>query len=444
MPPAPEAYGRHGSGARVLRRGQGCLRTGTNPEKLVAKLVHVGGPALLSYAQPSLDRVTMRQRAASLLRAGILAAAAMLLSGCTLSAALRHDEIRSVWGPGRALPPQLVYFATDRVPRDHGFGEAWGGMARCGRTLVPIANALSPAAPDPSLEPIACDGQAAMAAFAGQLAAAARARGCNKVLLIAQGFNLTFRVALLHGAQVAMDAQWPCPVLAFDWSSEGRFDRYVADIERSGYSVPVLIGLLQALQAAGLETDVLAHSLGARIALAAVGAVCSKPEPVVGEMILVAADVSAEPDNDDFGRMLKRDAPCTRRITIYASDNDLALMASRSVHGGINRAGQTPLADMQYRSPGIEVIDASLAPSDRSGHAYFIFSYEILTDMMWTLEGASLAERAAQGGLVCADWSGGACIAGAGRYVLKVAPERQPDLGQHLLKQVVPILLPLQ
>ncbi len=342
------------------------------------------------------------------------------------------------------MPPQLVYFATDRAPRGAGFGESWGGMARCGRTLVPIANAVSPAAPDPSLEPIACDGPTAMTAFAGQVAAAARARGCNKVLLIAQGFNLTFRIALLHGAQVAMDAQWPCAVLAFDWSSEGRFDRYTADIERSGYSEPVLIGLLQALQAAGLETEVLAHSVGARIAMAAVGAICSKPEPVVGEMILVAADVSAEPDNDDFGQMLKRDAPCTRRITIYASDNDLALMASRSVHGGIDRAGQTPLADMQYRSPRIEVIDASLAPSDLSGHAYFIFSYEMLTDIMWTLDGASLAERAAKGGLVCADWSGGACAAGAGRYILKVAPDRQPDLGQRLLRQVTPILLPLQ
>jgi hypothetical protein len=161
-------------------------------------------------------------------------------------------------------------------------------------------------------------------------------------------------------------------------------------------------------------------------------------------MILVAADVSTEPGNDDFGQMLKRDVPCTRRITIYASDNDLALMASRSIHGGIERAGETPLADMQYSSPRIDVIDASLAPGDRSGHAYFVFSYEMLTDIMWTLDGASMAERAAKGGLVCADWSGGTCSTGSGRYILKVSPNRQPDLGQHLLKQVAPILLPLQ
>ena len=386
----------------------------------------------------------MRRGVGLLVRAVLLAVGAIALSGCTLSAALRHDEIRSVWGPGRALPPPLVYFATDRVPRGAGFAESWGGIARCGRTSVPIANAISPAAPDPVAEPIACDGPPAMAAFADQLAASARARGCNKVMLIAQGFNLTFRIALLHGAQVAMDAQWRCPVLFFDWSSEGRFNRYTADIERSGYSVPILIDLLQALRAAGLQTDMLAHSLGARIAMAAVGSICSEAKPLVGEMILIAADVSAEPENDDFSQMLKRDAACTRRVTIYASDNDLALMASRSLHGGVSRAGQVPLADLQYRGSSIDVIDASLAPSDLSGHAYFIFSYEMLTDMMWTLNGTSLAQRVANGDLVCADWSGGSCVSGTGRYILKVSPERQPDFGRRLLRQVAPVLLPLQ
>ena len=374
----------------------------------------------------------------------MVAAAAMLLSGCTLSAALRHDEIRSVWGPGRALPPPMVFFVTDRSPEGAGFAQSWSGVAHCGRTRVPIANAVSAAAPDPVLEPVACDGPVAMAAFANQVATAARARNCSKVLLITQGFNLTFRVALLHAAQVAMDSQWPCAVLAFDWSSEGRFNRYMADVERSGYAVPVMISLLEALQAAGLETEVLAHSLGVRIAMAATGAVCSRARPMVGEMVLVAADVSAEPGNDDFAQLLKRDAPCTRRITIYASDNDLALMASRSVHGGVGRAGGSPLADMQYRDAHIDVIDASLAPDDLSGHAYFIFSYEMLTDIMWTLSGTSVAERVAKGGLACADWSGGACAAGSGRPVLKVAPERQPDFNRRLFNRIAPIVLPLQ
>ena len=118
-------------------------------------------------------------------------------------------------------------------------------------------------------------------------------------------------------------------------------------------------------------------------------------------------------------------------------------MASRSAHGGIERAGRTPAADMRYAAPGIEVIDASLAPGDLSGHAYFIFSYEMLSDMMWVLHGAGAADRAAKGILVCADWSGGTCAAGTGRYALNVAPQRQPDLGRRLLGQIAPIFLPL-
>ena len=84
----------------------------------------------------------MLQRTASVTRAVIMVAAAILLCGCTLSAALRHDEIRSVWGPGVALPPPTVYFVTDRSPSGTGFSQSWGGVARCGRAHVPIANAI--------------------------------------------------------------------------------------------------------------------------------------------------------------------------------------------------------------------------------------------------------------------------------------------------------------
>ena len=85
--------------------------------------------------------------------------------------------------------------------------------------------------------------------------------------MIVHGFNLTFRNSLLHGAQIAMDSQWRCATLLLNWSSEGMFNRYAADIERSGYAVPLLIELLRALNAAGVTPDILGHSMGARIVL---------------------------------------------------------------------------------------------------------------------------------------------------------------------------------
>jgi esterase/lipase superfamily enzyme len=382
-----------------------------------------------------------------LLRNAGLLAAALLLSGCTLSDSLRVNEIRSVWGPGRRLPPRLVFFATDREVEGAGFGLHWGGgAAHCGRTSVAISNAVTMPAPDPVLAPLACDGAPAMADFARAIAAAAKAQGCNSVLVILHGYNLSFRTALLHGAQVAMDAQWPCATLLLNWSSEALFDRYVSDIERSGYAVPLAVNLFRALHDAGLEVDILGHSMGARIALSALGALCTAPAPLVNELILAAADVSAEPGDDDFGKMLARDTPCARRTTIYASDNDIALLGSRSAHGGIDRAGRLPLADLQYRAlPGhIDVVDATLATGDPSGHAYFVFSYEMLADLMFTLHGDSLQARTAQGTLVCADDNSGSCAAGKGRYSLKVARARQPDLEQKLLRALAPVILPLR
>lgn len=376
----------------------------------------------------------------------LLAAAALLLSGCTLSASLRHDDIRSVWGPGRVLPPHTIFFATDREPDGAGgFGQNWGGVARCGRAVVRIANAMSDVAPDPALEPIGCEGPAQMTAFARAIAADAKSRNCDRVLVIVHGFNLTFRNGMLHGAQIATDTQWPCATLLLNWSSEGLFNRYAADIERSGYAVPLLLDLVRALNAAGIKPDLLGHSMGARISLSAVAALCPEPASIVNELILIAPDVSAEPGNDDFGRLLGRDAHCARRATIYASDNDLALMASESIHGGVARAGQRPVQALQYAaaSANVDAVDATLGPGDPSGHAYFVFSYEALDDLMWLLHGDTLAARARQGTLDCTD-AATRCAAGGGVYSLKVAKDRQPSLSRRVLRAIWPAILPFQ
>jgi esterase/lipase superfamily enzyme len=210
--------------------------------------------------------------------------------------------------------------------------------------------------------------------------------------------------------------------------------------------VPVLIDVLRALNAAGLKVSIVAHSMGVRATLSAVSALCQhRLAPVADQLILVAPDVSAEHDNDDFGRLLHNGAPCTTRATIYASDNDLTLVTSESVHGGVPRAGRVPERDLQYvaQGGGIDVVDASTAPGDPFGHAYFLLSYEMMDDMMWALAGlptAARADPAASGGptLVCA----GAC---AGRhYVLKVADSRGPDFHTRMLRLLWPLLFRVQ
>jgi esterase/lipase superfamily enzyme len=376
------------------------------------------------------------------IRSAALIAALLLLCGCTLSNALRQDDYYSVWGRG-PTPPRTIFFATDREPSGGNFGLQWGASLSCGRAAIAIP-ALWSSGPVPVTQSQTCDKGAALAQFAGEVAQAAHGQHCGGVLIFVHGANTTFRTAMMQGAQLSLDTAWPCATLVFSWSSEGKFDRYLSDIEHSGFAVPMLTALVHELTVTGLKVDILAHSVGGRVALSAVGAACSEPAALVDQLLLAAPDVGAEPGNDDFGHLLRRTRACTHHTTLYASDYDLALITSRSVHGDIPRAGQVPQADLQY--PGIDVIDTTLAPGDPSGHGYLTLSYEMDGDMMWALAGASLQSRAKSPAstLTCTDWNGGACVDGKGRYALAVAPQRRPDLGTRLVRRIWPLILPVE
>lgn len=361
------------------------------------------------------------------------------------------EIITTVWSGPAAT--QTVWYATDREPdANTQFGRHWANQLRCGHVILAIPATGTAVSHGELLMPQDCDDDASLADFVKHVADATALatdwdnRPCRRLLVVVHGFNTGFGDTLGRAGQVTHDMNWRCPVLAFSWSSEGQVDRYTADVERSAFSVPYLIGLLRALDAGGLRVDIVAHSMGNRVTLTALSAVCGRgaPHPVAGEVILAAPDVNAETYNDDFQTFLRRGAPCARRVTVYASENDLALIASESVHGGIPRAGRRPLADLQYLSDAglgrnIDVIDASLAPGGDTGHGYYAQSYEMARDMMWVLDGATPAQRAKagepyDGGLTCADWKGDPC----GRYVLTVAKDRRPSWRFRLLRQIWP------
>jgi len=387
-------------------------------------------------------------------RAAILFCAALSLGGCTLSDSLRHDDIRSVWSqPANAVTHQTVIFATDRQADAStlGYGLHWDSAIHCGATELTIPGAFAAGqmprwAGAARPQPIDCDVKTDMDGFAAAVAARAHALHCDRVLLFVHGYNQTFQTAIMRVGQIATDTQWRCAVAAFSWSSEGKFDRYAADIERSGYAVPELIEGLRALDAAGLKVEIVAHSMGTRMTLTALAALCTRrPVAVVDELLLVAPDVSAEHDNDDFGHLLAKSAPCVHRATVYASDNDLILIASEGVHGGIPRAGRVPERDLQYADRGnVDIVDASAAPGDPFGHGYFVLSYETMDDMMWTLAGLPAERRAA------ADALGGPTLACAmagctdRHFVLRVAKDRGPDMQTRLLRALWPLIFRVQ
>jgi esterase/lipase superfamily enzyme len=397
----------------------------------------------------------MRQGLKGARGAGLICAV-LALGGCTLSDSLRHDDIRSLWfQPGNAVTQQTVIFATDREADGTklGYGLHWDSAIHCGTAELSIPSAFAagqmPHWPDASAPTgFDCDASGEMDGFARAVADRAHAMHCDRVLLFVHGYNQTFGTVLMRAGQLATDTQWRCVMALFSWSSEGKFDRYAADIERSGYAVPELIAAIRALAGTGLKVDIVAHSMGARVTLTALAALCARrPTAVADELLLVAPDVSAEHDNDDFGHLLGKSAPCVQRATVYASDNDLILVTSEGVHGGIPRAGRVPERDLQYldgHHGAVDIVDASAAPGDPFGHGYFVLSYEMMDDMMWTLAGLPVERRADAGA------PGGPTLSCTGvncaqhRYALRVAKDRGPDLETRALRRVWPLLFHVQ
>ena len=403
-----------------------------------------------------LDSLGVKMNGRGLMFAAV--AAALLSSGCTISDSLRNDPIYSAL-PHGGTETRTVAFVTDRNLDDsapYGFGDHWSNSVQCGTSdvTVPAAPTDDNKVPAKATTPAVQSCEPSFAGFVAAVNTYNRPRDCKSILIYVHGYNNTFRSALLRAGQLAADSEWPCAAAAFSWGSEGKFDRYVADAERSGYSVPVLMGLLRALSAEGIKPNIVAHSMGARVTLSALSALnsfCSGKPPVLDELILAAPDVNAEKYNDDFGVLLRRASPCVHRITLYASRNDMVLMVSESIHGGIPRAGLEPQSDLKYQSfPGdIDVIDATKAPGDPIGHGYFVTSYEMLDDMMWVLHGVPIARRAdksAAGGptLTCETAEHMTCDGTGDRYALAVTPARSPDWWIRFERRLLARLLAIQ
>ena len=89
-------------------------------------------------------------------------------------------------------------------------------------------------------------------------------------------------------------------------------------------------------------------------------------EPEFDQILLTAPDVDAEVFQEEIAPQLRRSG---RRVTLYTSTNDWALVASSSLRYGRVRLGE----DIKRASDlmGIEAVDASAVDTSLLGHSYF-------------------------------------------------------------------------
>ena len=205
----------------------------------------------------------------------------------------------------------------------------------------------------------------------------------GKIVFYTHGYNVGFekscrRASILQRGLNAQDR-----LLLFSWPADGNLLSYTRDEADLVWSVPQLAALLEKLaRAVGPERlDVVAHSLGTRGVVLALSRIICEPvmPPLINELVLVAPDI----DTDYFLDAWPRIRPLVRHTTLYASEHDSALRASREAHGypRLGEGGEhlTVLA-------GIETIDVTPAGKRRvSGHIYHLYHPWVAADLQTLL-----------------------------------------------------------
>ncbi len=210
--------------------------------------------------------------------------------------------------------------------------------------------------------------------FAGLRAAAARSPD-KQVLVFIHGYNFEFDEAVLWSAELKRYLGFGGPVVVYDWASRGDLLAYREDEQAVERSVPRLQGFLGELRAelGDVRLDLLAHSIGCRLALEALQPMAQQhpgPSPF-RNLVLAAPDVATGP----FVEQIATTSRLAERTTLYVSSVDRALLASQRLHKDL-RAGRDLIL-----VHGVDTVDVSPVDTSRTRHSYYIDNRWVLNDI---------------------------------------------------------------
>jgi esterase/lipase superfamily enzyme len=201
------------------------------------------------------------------------------------------------------------------------------------------------------------------------------------VLLFVHGYNNSFEFAVLRAAQFVHDARFPGTPIVFSWPSMASTGEYRTDEEHSAQSVDALAWVIQRLcaervggaQAPIGKIHVIAHSMGNRVLLGAIGKIAARLPPAksLGHVILAAPDMAVA----DFLGQIPAVLNAADDVTLYFCEDDLALKASAGIHAD-KRVGEglVPIAMLAN-------VDAAKANTTILGHDYFVSMSLLLVDL---------------------------------------------------------------
>jgi esterase/lipase superfamily enzyme len=203
----------------------------------------------------------------------------------------------------------------------------------------------------------------------------------NDVFLFVHGYNSSFEDAARRAAQLAYDLDFDGTPMLYSWPSQGSTAAYTVDeavVRLSGQKMSRFLEDVVA-QSGADRIHLIAHSMGNRAMIEALQSYIARqdapqPEKAFGQIVFTAPDV----DRDYFAEVIEVINKVANRVTLYASENDVALKSSRLLHGA-PRAGQAGASMITH--PGIDSIDMSAVEADLLGHTYFAANQGAIHDL---------------------------------------------------------------
>jgi esterase/lipase superfamily enzyme len=201
----------------------------------------------------------------------------------------------------------------------------------------------------------------------------------RQAVVFVHGYNVSFKAAALRAAQIGFDLSIKGAMAFFSWPSQGRLNKYAADEATIEASEAMITDFLSSFvtRSSAKAVHIIAHSMGNRGVLRAVDRIAAQAQKRAsvpfGQIVLAAADVDA----DLFRQLSAGYAQVCHRATLYVSERDRAVEASRWLHQ-YSRAGLTPPVCIV---PGIDTVNVTNTDITVFGHGYVGSAREVLQDM---------------------------------------------------------------
>ena len=216
----------------------------------------------------------------------------------------------------------------------------------------------------------------------------ASSRFKDHAIIFVHGYNTSFDNALYRTAQIAYDMQFDGAPFVYSWPSGGAVTSYTYDRESAEGAEPHLRKFIELVvkETGAATVSIIAHSMGNQALLNVLREMNSPPPGVlISQLILAAPDV----DTDNFANLASKIGGLSLGVTLYASSNGRALIASRSFWGH-SRAGDVPAAGPVVL-PSIETIDVTAASTDifALNHSGYAQNSVLLTDMGKLIESST-------------------------------------------------------